>query len=96
MFLDIPYPLLYIIFLLASSAYPYYLFLNTYKNSVNVTAELYHDSKYSKSREHKFNLYNPLTDEKTPLDGRVEIKNGRAVLDLTLHPFEVIIITAQQ
>ena len=61
-----------------------YLFVNAQESSVKTTVELYLDKKCA------FSLYNPLTDEKTPLD--VEINGNKAAFDLQLpqHGFIVV------
>jgi len=64
-----------------------YLFVNTQGKSVNTTVELYLEKEYA------FSLYNPVTDEKIPLD--CGIKNNKAVFDLQLPQYGFIIVMAE-
>ena len=63
-----------------------YLFVNAQESGVKTTAELYAEKDYT------FSLYNPVTDEETPLDA--EIKGNKAVFDLCLPQYGFIIVRA--
>ena len=67
-----------------------YLFVNAANNESNTVAELCLNNTDTEKGHCKLSFYNPLTEEKTPID--VEIKSGKAILDLHLSAYGFTIL----
>ena len=69
-----------------------YLFVNAENRETNTAVELFLD-RTDTAKKYAFSSYNPMTEEKIPLE--VEIKNSKAIFDLHLPAYGFIIVTAE-
>ena len=67
-----------------------YLFANAQESEVKTTVELYIDKT---EKEYKFNFYNPVTDEKIPIDA--EIKENKVIFDLQLPKYGFVVVMSE-